>query len=76
MLDSISVYAWILTVGFAIYATLGMTWFGVWILYAQRLRRLGYVVVDRHMVVAQLKKDLHLVHGDGNERDDRVAASR
>lgn len=76
MLDAISVYAWIFTVGFAVYATLGMTWFGLWILYAQRLRRLGYVVVDRHMVIAQLKKDLHLVAGDDSERDDRVTAGR
>ncbi len=76
MFDSISVYAWILTIGFAIYATIGMTWFGAWVLYAKRLRRLGYVVVDRHMVVAQIKRDLHLTGPEGDARDRRAPASR
>ncbi len=76
MFDSISIFAWVFTIGFAVYATIGMAWFGVWILYAKRMRNLGYVVVDRHMVVAQIKKDLRLAPAETDDRDGRVSAGR
>lgn len=76
MFDSISIYAWVFTIGFAVYATIGMAWFGVWVLYAKRMRNLGYVVVDRHMVVAQIKKDLRLTPAGTDDRDDRVSIGR
>lgn len=76
MFDSISIFAWVFTIGFAVYATIGMAWFGVWILYAKRMRNLGYVVVDRHMVIAQIKKDLRLTPAETDARDDRVSAGR